>query len=274
MARYTSCARCGAVCSASEGASSCALAPHVHAGSCATPHASAPASRVPCGGKHAWRQRRTPWRLTLCPRCAQIPKWTRAKFEISTGEAGNPIKQDEKKGVLRDYKWGDMMFNYGALPQTWEDPAHVDADTGCKGDNDPLDAVEFGFRAMASGAVAPVKVLGVLGMIDDSETDWKLLVLRCDDPLAARVHDVADLERELPGAVAALREWLRVYKLPEGKPLNAFALGERAMPREYALKVIADTHAAWAKAHGAHAHKRARGGVTAAAPAENNASRL
>lgn len=32
-------------------------------------------------------------------------------------EDHNPIKQDEKKGVLRDYKWGDMPFNYGMFPQ-------------------------------------------------------------------------------------------------------------------------------------------------------------
>ena len=31
-----------------------------------------------------------------------------------------------------------MLFNYGAFPQTWEDPEHVSADTGAKGDNDPL----------------------------------------------------------------------------------------------------------------------------------------
>ena len=163
------------------------------------------------------------------------------------------------------------MFNYGALPQPWEDPAHTDTDTGCKGDNDPLDAVEFGYRAMATGSVAAVKVLGVLAMIDDGETDWKLLVIRADDPLAAVCHDVADLERELPGAVSALREWLRVYKLPEGKPLNAFALGERAMPRDYAMRVVASTHAAWAATHGEAAHKRARAN-RADAPAEDGAA--
>lgn len=46
----------------------------------------------------------------------QIPKWTRAKFEVSKEDL-NPIKQDEKKGVLREYKWGDMVFNYGMFPQ-------------------------------------------------------------------------------------------------------------------------------------------------------------
>ena len=31
----------------------------------------------------------------------------------------------------------DMLFNYGAFPQTWEDPKHVSEDTGCPGDNVP-----------------------------------------------------------------------------------------------------------------------------------------
>lgn len=54
------------------------------------------------------------------------------------------------------------------------------------------------------------------------------------------MNDVDDLERELPGAVHALREWLRDYKVPEGKPENKFALGERAMPAAFAKKARTD----------------------------------
>jgi hypothetical protein len=45
----------------------------------------------------------------------EIPKWSRRKFEIATGEVFNPIKQDVKNGVLREYNYGDMLFNYGAI---------------------------------------------------------------------------------------------------------------------------------------------------------------
>ena len=124
----------------------------------------------------------------------EIPRYTRAKFECSTGEPYNPIKgqstprtrsllsspvshhpltlsflcavsqsaasqshgsaplpavpplspraslpsplccvsvpppllqQDTQHGKLRYYKHGDIMFNYGFLPQTWEDPSYV-----------------------------------------------------------------------------------------------------------------------------------------------------
>lgn len=40
-------------------------------------------------------------------------------MEVATDETFNPIKQDVKNGMLRNYTWGDMLFNYGLLPQTW-----------------------------------------------------------------------------------------------------------------------------------------------------------
>lgn len=48
------------------------------------------------------------------------PKFTRRKFEIATNEAGNPIKQDEKNGKPRVFSKGDIFFNYGCFPRTWE----------------------------------------------------------------------------------------------------------------------------------------------------------
>lgn len=42
--------------------------------------------------------RPTPYLNFVC----EIPKFSRKKFEIATDEVGNFIKQDEKKGVLRE----------------------------------------------------------------------------------------------------------------------------------------------------------------------------
>lgn len=115
---------------------------------------------------------------------------------------------------------------------------------------------------MKTGEVAPVKVLGVLGMIDDGETDWKVFTIRLDDPIAHKLSDLEDLEREIPGAVTALREWLRVYKVPEGKPLNQFSHEEKAQDKAFALKVIRENHEAWEKCHGAiQRERKGRGGT-------------
>ena len=46
------------------------------------------------------------------------------------------------------------------------------------------------FRVAKRGDVLEVKVLGTLAMIDDGETDWKLIVIDVSDPLAGEVgHD-------------------------------------------------------------------------------------
>lgn len=175
----------------------------------------------------------------------EIPKWSRRKFEIAPMEPASPIKQDSKKGKVREYVWGDMMFNYGALPQTWEDPDTVDPDTGCKGDADPIDCVEVGNRRMETGEVARVKVLGALAMIDDGEADWKLISVREGEPLFDVCHDLDDLKRELPGVVEALHHWLKMYKTAEGKGENDFAFGGAAVNRAKAMDVVAHTHQLW-----------------------------
>merc|ERR1712050_264887 len=83
---------------------------------------------------------------------------------------GNPIMQDEKKGKARLYH-GPIFWNYGCLPQTWEDPnVKGDADVdGAFGDNDPVDVVEIGSSSLAMGSFTPVKAVGVLSMIPDGE---------------------------------------------------------------------------------------------------------
>jgi len=174
----------------------------------------------------------------------EIPKMTRAKMEVATKEAYNPIAQDLKKGKLRDYH-GPIFWNYGCLPQTWEDPTVAHLELGYKGDNDPLDVVEIGSRALACGSVTPVKVLGVLAMIDSGELDWKVVAVACDDPLAASLHDVGDVETALPGTISGIREWFRWYKTPDGKSLNAFGFGGACLPAAKACEVIDETHRSW-----------------------------
>jgi inorganic pyrophosphatase len=172
----------------------------------------------------------------------EIPKWTRKKMEIATGEPFNPIKQDTKNGKLREYGWGDMMFNYGALPQTWEDPSHVTEGTNCVGDNDPIDVIEIGTKQWRTGSVVQVKILGVLALIDDNETDWKVICINVEDHYASKIHDVADIEAHMPGCISAIHDWLRDYKLPQ---VNKYGFDGKCMNRDFAEAVVAETHEFW-----------------------------
>jgi len=176
----------------------------------------------------------------------EIPKFSRKKFEIATDEIGNPIKQDEKKGVLREFKKGDIFFNYGCLPRTWEDPTFVHPDAeGCRGDNDPLDVCEIGARIIKAGEVRPVKILGILCMIDEGEADWKLVTIDAEDKWAPYLNNIEDVEIQMPGMLDAIREWFRTYKIPDGKPPNVFGLQERFMNKSYAFEIIKECNHAW-----------------------------
>jgi inorganic pyrophosphatase len=174
----------------------------------------------------------------------EIPKMTKPKMEIATKEPSNPIAQDVKKGVLRDYH-GPIFWNYGYLPQTWEDPTVEHPVLKVMGDDDPVDVVEIGSRVHQQGEVSKVKVLGVLAMIDSGELDWKIIAISSDDPMAAELNDIADVEEKMTGVVSGIREWFRWYKTPDGKGLNGFGFDEAALGRDKALEVIEETHEAW-----------------------------
>ncbi|KAJ3397888.1 inorganic diphosphatase [Chytriomyces confervae] len=188
---------------------------------------------------------------TVLNMIVEVPRWTNAKLEISKDEAFNPIKQDIKKGKLRFvrncFPHHGYIWNYGAFPQTWEDPTSVHPDTNAKGDNDPLDVCEIGELVGTVGQVKQVKVLGTMALLDEGETDWKVIVIDINDPLASKLNDIEDVERHMPGILRASNEWFRIYKIPDGKPENNFAFSGEAKNKAYATEVIHETNEAWKK---------------------------
>lgn len=90
-----------------------------------------------------------------------------------------------------------------------------------------------------------MKVLGVLCMIDEGETDWKIITIDAEDKWAPFLNDINDVEEQLPGTLDAIREWFRTYKIPDGKPPNKFGLDEKFMDKSYALDVIKECNHAW-----------------------------
>uniref|UniRef100_A0A669QG41 inorganic diphosphatase n=1 Tax=Phasianus colchicus TaxID=9054 RepID=A0A669QG41_PHACC len=161
----------------------------------------------------------------------------------------NPIKQDTKKGkpryVANIFPHKGYIWNYGALPQTWEDPNHTDKITGCCGDNDPVDVCEIGSKVRSSGEVVQVKVLGVLALLDEGETDWKIIAIGVDDPEAQKIHDINDVRKHKPGYLEATIDWFRCYKVPDGKPENHFAFNGEFKDKDFAVEIIKSTHEYW-----------------------------
>ncbi|KAL7067692.1 inorganic pyrophosphatase family protein [Cryptosporidium serpentis] len=179
----------------------------------------------------------------------EIPKLTNKKFEINTKEAYTPLYQDRKLERLRTYP-GPIPWNYGAFPQTWEDPEKSGGELVgfCHGDNDPLDAVEIGFGPLPRGTVIPVKVLGCLALIDGDELDWKIICIRVCDPHASRLNDIDDIESLFQGTVDRIRRWFGLYKAVENKDIakvNMYGHCGEPQPAEFAHSIVLETHHAY-----------------------------
>jgi len=143
----------------------------------------------------------------------EIPKWTRKKMEIHMEDEFNPIVQDIENGKLREYTYGDMLFNYGMMPQTWENPNDIDELSGLPGDGDPIDIIEIGCQQKKIGEILKVKILGVLPLIDQNETDWKIICIDNMDFMADKLNDSTDVEIYLPGVLETIKFWFQKYKL-------------------------------------------------------------
>ena len=174
----------------------------------------------------------------------EIPMFYTAKMEIQKALPNNPISQDTNDDrSSRYYTYGTPFFNYGLIPQTWEDP-DLRSSQGYGGDNDPLDVIEIGSAPLEMGSIRPCRVLGSLELIDEGETDHKIICIALDDKDADSIHSLDDLERLKPGHVDRLKDWLKRYKTSDGKAENSLA-SETPKTMEAAMAVIDETHQRW-----------------------------
>ena len=170
----------------------------------------------------------------------EIPMGVTAKMEVNKGTEGNSITQDMNgDGSPRYYTYGTPFFNYGLIPQTWEDPEEYD------GDNDPLDVIEIGGGTLKMGSSVGCKVLGSLELIDEGETDHKIICIAEGSEHYGDVNDMDELELRLPGTEGRLVHWLKYYKTSDGKGVNELANGEDALGVDKALGVIRETNGYW-----------------------------
>jgi len=93
--------------------------------------------------------------------------------------------------------------NYGFVPQTL-----LSKDGG--GDGDPVDVFVLG-PAIERESVASVRIIGIIHMLDDGESDSKLLAVDADSPVL-NVKSLAILEEKYPGVVDIIKLWLLNYK--------------------------------------------------------------
>lgn len=67
--------------------------------------------------------------------------------------------------------------------------------------------------------------------------DWKIIAIDVNDPLESKLLDIHDVDASFPGYLNSLKTWYKQYKIPDGKPENAIALGEALQDRRYVVFV-------------------------------------
>lgn len=132
-------------------------------------------------------------------------------------------------------------FNYGMIPQTWENSDTVNPQTRLYGDNDPLDICELG-RTIQSGYVCRVRVLGSFCVDDQGEMDWKILAMNNEEADRRGIKGLKEYREYLPGFIEEMMEWFRVYKTYDGKRANTILFDSEIFGLEETMNVIRASH--------------------------------
>lgn len=180
----------------------------------------------------------------------EIPKNAQEKIEINKSLIYNPLMHDIRDNKIRKVtynakktKISGYPFHYGALPQTWEHSGILDKHTKLYGDNDPVDAFDISKIPAKVGDINKVKVLGAIAMIDNNETDWKLIVINIKDKISAKYDDIKDISSE---TMDIIYDFLLNYKTPEKKPQNKF-FKKIYWDKKEAIDIIDELHNNWKK---------------------------
>ncbi|RHZ57919.1 putative inorganic diphosphatase [Aspergillus thermomutatus] len=204
----------------------------------------------------------------------EVPRWWSAKMEIAKDEYLNPLKQDIQDGRLKYvpniFPHKGYPFNYGMLPQTYQDPGIDDPLTQLPADGNPLAVCELGGAMPHPAQIKRVKVLGSLAVINENKTDWKIIVVDLDNPEADKLSDIGDVELLMPGYLDTIKEWFRVYKLAEGKQENVLGANGELQNQKYTLSLIERCHNSW-KAVKVEPDMQARVSMADIAPHEHGA---
>ena len=134
----------------------------------------------------------------LIPVVIEVPKGCKTKYEL-----------DKKSGLI---KVDRILFssvhypaNYGFIPQTY-----------CE-DHDPLDALVLGQESVVPLSIVLAKPIGLMKMIDQEETDDKVIAVHANDPEYAHYNSIQELP---PHRMVEVKRFFEDYKVLENKTVK------------------------------------------------------
>jgi len=154
----------------------------------------------------------------------EIPKGSKAKYELD--KASGFLKLDR---VL--YSSVHYPANYGFIPHTYCD------------DHDPLDILVICSIPIEPMCLVEAKVIGVMRMQDNHETDDKIIAVARNDMSVSHIQEVNDLG---PHIMLEIQRFFEDYKKLENKEV----IVEEMKGREAAYQIIHDSIALYKQGFG------------------------
>ncbi len=151
----------------------------------------------------------------------EIPKNTRAKYEL-----------DKEAGLLLMdrviYSSMNYPHNYGFIPRTYCD------------DKDPLDILVLSQIEVVPLCIVSAKVIGVMRMLDDGESDDKIIAVAENDMSVNHMNDISELPAH---SLKELRTFFEDYKKLENKTVEVEEFQDAKTAKEVVLKSMKDYQA-------------------------------
>lgn len=144
--------------------------------------------------------------------------------EISKG-SHNKYEIDKETGLIAldraNYSAAPYPFDYGFVPQTlWED-------------GDPLDVVILSTWPINPGVLVRARPVGVVNMIDDGESDAKIIAVPVHDKRWEHASDLKDLNQH---TIKEIQHFFETYKVLKGKNNKVEINGTSS--KSFAIKAI------------------------------------
>lgn len=156
----------------------------------------------------------------------KVPNEINVIVEINKGSK-NKYELDKETGLIMldrvMYTSQDYPFDYGFVPQThWHD-------------GDPLDVVLLTTHPLVPGLLLTARPVGVLDMIDDGESDAKILAVPVKDP---RFNDIKDLSDVNPHTIEEIKHFFETYKQIQKKTVTIPTIRDAKAAMEVVLESI------------------------------------
>ena len=146
----------------------------------------------------------------------EIPKGSKNKYEYD---------KDIESFALDRVLHSSVVYpaDYGFIPQTLYD------------DGDPMDILVLMDQPTFPGCIIESRPIGIMGMIDGGDKDFKILAVPIEDPKYENIKDLEDVPTHLLDEIA---EFFKTYKNLEGKKVEILSWESAEVAKKEAIRSI------------------------------------